>query len=159
MVFLFVSLLAVHIGAAAAWLGGQTMLELVLAPKIGIVSRVQAALVSRNVENAFTYTSWIALILMATTGVVLSILQGTFNLNSLFDPSGLFLLASILLTAVAIINALVITLYFTPRLQSVKFAESNLRGLVKISIRVQNLVALTIVILMVIFVELYRIQG
>lgn len=156
---LFVSLLVIHIGAAAAWVGGQTMLELVLAPKINIVSRVQAALVSRRIEDAFSYTSWISLGLMSATGITLSIIQGTFNLKSLFEPSGLFLLASILLTTVAIVNALLITFYFTPRLQSVKFAESSLRGLVKISIRFQNLVGLTIIILMVIFTELYRIQG
>lgn len=134
------------------------MLELVLAPRIDVVSKIQAGLVSRNIESAFSSVSWISLGLMSATGVGMAIMQGTLNLNSLFQPVGLFLFASILLTVAAIVNGLVITFYFTPRLQSIKFQESNLRGLVKISIRLQNTIGLTVIILMVIFTELYRIK-
>ena len=131
------------------------MLELVFEPTIGIISQVQAGLVSRHVENSFTYMSWTALIVMSTTGIVMSLIQGTFNF-SLFSGIGLILLACIALTGVAMIDGLLITYYFTPRLQSVKYSESNLRGLVKMVIRLNNLIGLGVVILMVIFTELLK---
>lgn len=155
---LFVSLLVVHIGAAAAWVGGATMLELVFEPRLDAISRIQATLVSRNIENRFTFTSWVCLVVISATGVVLSVLQGTFNLDSLLQPTGLFLLGSILLTIVAVASGLLIT-YYTPRLQSVKAEETNLRGHVRMLVRLNNVLGVAVVILMVAFAELLRVQG
>ena len=151
----FVSLLVVHIAAASIWVGGAVMLELVFEPTIGIISKVQAGLVSRHVENRFTYMSWTALIVMSATGIIMSLIQGTFNF-SLFSGIGLILLACIALTGVAMTDGLLITYYFTPRLQSVIYSESNLRILVRMVIRLNNLIGLSVVILMVLFTELLR---
>jgi len=135
------------------------MLEIVFEPRFNVISKIQATLVSKQVENRFTWMSWIALVVMSATGVIMSLMQGTFNLRSLFQTTGLFLLASIVLTIIAMIDGLLITYYFTPRLQSIKFAESNLRSLVKVVIRLNNLIGLAVIILMVIFTELLRTQG
>ena len=158
MDILFVSLLVIHITAAATWVGGATMLELVFEPKLSSISNIQAALVSMRVETRVTIISWGCLIVISTTGVALSILQGTFNLGSLFQPTGLFLLASIILTMVAVASGLLIT-YLTPRLQSVKAQETNLRGNIRILVRLNNVISLAAVVLMVVFTELIRVQG
>lgn len=149
----------IHIGAAAAWAGGATMLEIVFEPSMGIISKIQAGLVSRHVETKFTAMSWIALVTMSATGVAMSIIQGTFNLNTLLKPVGLTLLVSMILTIVAMVDGLLITFYFTPRLQSVKFEVSNLRPLVKILIRMNNFIGIIVVILMVVFTELLKAQA
>lgn len=155
---LFVSLLVVHIGAAATWVGGATMLELVFQPRLDAISRIQATLVSRNVENRFTIISWVCLVVISATGVTLSVLQGTFNLDTLLQPTGLFLLGSILLTIIAVTSGLLIT-YYTPRLQSVKAEETNLRLAVRSLVRLNNVIGLAAVVLMVVFTELHRVQG
>ena len=158
MDILFTVLLVIHIGAAATWAGGSTMLELAFEPKVSTISRIQANLVARFVENRVTVTSWACLVVISATGVTLSILQGTFNLASMFQPAGLFLLASIVLTAVAVISGLLIT-YYTPRLQSVLAQETNLRSVVRTLIRLNNVISVAAIVLMVIFTELIRVQG
>ena len=134
------------------------MLELAFEPKVSTISRIQANLVARFVENKVTVTSWLCLIAISATGVTLSILQGTFNLHSMLQPAGLFLLASITLTAIAVISGLLIT-YYTPRLQSVLAAETNLRSIVRLLIRLNNVISVAAIVLMVVFTELIRIQG
>lgn len=134
------------------------MLELAFEPKVSTISRIQANLVSRFVENKVTVTSWVCLTVISSTGVTMSVLQGTFNLKSLLQPDGLFLLASITLTVVAVISGLLIT-YYTPRLQSVLAEETNLRGIVRTLIRLNNVISVAVIVLMVIFAELIRVKG
>ena len=150
----WVSLLVIHISAAAAWVGGSTMLEIVLNPKISSISAIQAGPVSKRIEDIFTITAWAALTTMAATGIVLSIMQGSFNLSFLLNPTGMFLLASMILTAIALVNGALISYYFAPRLKLIKMADSKLRDLVKVAIRGNNLIGLVVVTLMVIFTEL-----
>jgi uncharacterized membrane protein len=158
MDLLFASLLVIHISAAATWVGGATMLELVFQPRVSAISNIQGALVSRRIETRVTVMSWTCLVLISVTGVALSVLQGTFNLGSLLQPTGLFLLASIILTAVAVASGLLITFY-TPRLQSVKAAETNIRSVVRALVRLNNVISLAAVVLMVVFTELIKVQG
>jgi len=153
---LFTTLLVIHIGAAATWAGGSTMLELAFEPKVSTISRIQANLVARFVETRVTVTSWVCLIVISATGVTMSVLQGSFNLHSMFQPAGLFLLASIVLTVVAVVSGLMIT-YYTPRLQSVLAQESNIRETVRVLIRLNNVISVAAVVLMVVFTELVRV--
>lgn len=131
------------------------MLELVFEPSLDSISKIQAALVSRRVEGRVTIISWACLVVISATGVTLSVLQGTFNLGSILQPTGLFLLASIALTLVAAASGLLIT-YYTPRLQSVKAEETNLRGHVRSLVRLNNVISVVVVVLMVVFAELTR---
>ena len=155
---LFISLLVVHICAAATWTGGAITQELVFGPRLDAISKIQATLVSRKVEVRFTVMSWASLVVISATGVTMSVLQGTFNLHTLLAYPGVFLLASIILTIFAVAGGLLIT-YYTPRLQSVKAEETNLRGLVKTFIKFNNYVSIAAVLLMVVFTELIRVQG
>lgn len=157
MDLVFVSLLVVHIGAAATWAGGAITLELVFEPRLDTISRIQATLVSRKVEQRFTIISWVCLIVISSTGVTLSLLQGTFNFGSLLQPTGLFLLGSIIITIAAVASGLVIT-YYAPLLQSTKAAETNLRGHVRSLVRLNNALGVAAIVLMVVFTELHRAQ-
>lgn len=150
----WIALLVIHISAAAAWVGGTTMLEIVLNPKIGSISSLQGSLISKRVEYIFTILAWSALTILASTGIAISIMQGSFNFSFLLTGKGSLLLASVILTGIAIVNGVLISFYFTPRLKLIKMAESRLRSLVKIAIRLNNMIGLVIVILMVIFTEL-----
>lgn len=150
---LIISLLVIHLAAAAAWVGGSTMLELVIEPTINDFPRVQASLVSTRIERRYTNLAWISLGTITVTGVLMSIIQGTFNFTTMFHGIGLFLLVSIILTAAAIVNGFLINFYFTPKLLSGKYPELNLRGIIKTLVRSNNLMGLIAIVLMVIFTE------
>jgi putative copper export protein len=165
---LFVALLVLHVTAAAVWVGGNTVIEFVFQRKLNVINSSQAGLVSKNAENAFTYMAWGALATMSATGLMMIAMSEIgilpYNLGRLFtiDPSagtvgysGPFLLASMLLTLVALVNASLLTWYFPPRLKLQKYSEDPIfRNRVLVSMQIQNRIAVVIVILMAIYTTL-----
>lgn len=154
MDLLFIAILVVHIAAAAAWVGGAIMLELAFNPKILSITRIQGGLVSKRVEDLFTITAWTSLATMSITGLLLSAMRGLLSLDFLFGRTGIFLLAGMVLTVVAISDGLIISLYIAPKLKLIKNQDSRLRDLVRILIRGNSLIGLTVVVLMVVFAQL-----
>ncbi len=165
---LFVTLLVIHVVAAAVWVGGNTVIEFVFQKELGAINSSQAGLVSKNAENAFTYMAWGALATMSATGLVMismpeiGILPDHIYRLFTIDPaagtvgySGPFLLASMLLTLVALVNASLLTWYFPPRLKLQRYSEDPVfRGRVLLSMQIQNRIAVIIVILMAIYATL-----
>jgi putative copper export protein len=165
---LFVTLLVLHVVAAAVWVGGNTVIEFVFQRELNAINSSQAGLISKNAENAFTYMAWGALATMTVTGLLMlwfpeiGILPDHIYRLFTVDPkswpagySGPFLFASMLLTLVALVNASLLTWYFPPRLKLQRYSEDPIfRSRVLLSMQVQNRIAITIVILMIIYATL-----
>ncbi|MGC9076305.1 MAG: hypothetical protein ACP5HT_03600 [Conexivisphaera sp.] len=165
---LFVALLVIHVTAAAVWVGGNTVIEFVFQRELNSINSSQAGLISKNAENAFTYMAWGALAAMTVTGLVMAAMPEIgilpYHIYKLLtiDPaagtvgySGPFLLVSMLLTLVALINASLLTWYFPPRLNLQKYSEDpTFRSRVLLSMQIQNRIAVVIVVLMAIYATL-----
>ncbi len=152
---LFISLLIVHVVAAAAWVGGQIAHEFAFSKKLGVINASQAGLISKHAEYMFTVIPWISLITMSATGLVMVYLQGMLTVSGLLHPIGWPLLASMILTLVALINGVLLTFYFPPKLSLYKYSMSPaFRNRVMFSIKFQNRIGITIIVLMVIYAEL-----
>ncbi|MGC8969478.1 MAG: hypothetical protein ACP5LG_02665 [Conexivisphaera sp.] len=168
---LFITLLVLHVVAAAVWVGGNTVIEFVFQRELNAINASQAGLVSKHAENAFTYMAWGALATMTATGLAMLAMPEIgilpYHLYKLFvvDPSegavgysGPFLLASMILTLAALINASLLTWYFPPRLNLKKYSEDPIfRGRVLLSMQVQNRIAVIIVLLMAIYATLVEV--
>lgn len=165
---LFVTLLVLHVVAAAVWVGGNTVIEFVFQRELNVINSAQAGLISKNAENAFTYMAWGALATMTVTGLIMTTMPEIDILPShiyklyTIDPaagtpgySGPFLLASMILTLVALVNASLLTWYFPPRLKLQRYSEDPVfRGRVLLSMQIQNRIAVVIVILMAVYATL-----
>lgn len=152
----FVVLLVIHVVAAAVWVGGNTVIELVFQRKLNAINSLQGGLISKHAENAFTYMAWGALVTMVVTGIVMAMEQGMFNLAALTSSlAGYVLLVAMALTLAALVNASLLTWYFPPRLKLQRYSEDpTFRSVLLRSMQIQNRMAVAIVVLMAIYATL-----
>ena len=148
------ALLTAHVIGAAAWVGGQIAHEFAFSKKLGVINPSQAGLISKHAEFVFTLIPWASLITMSASGLAMLYYMGL--LTSL-DSLGLFLsnpvwwpiIAGMALTLVAIINGLLLTFYYPPRLNLYRYSMSPVfRRRVMLSIMLQNRIGLAIIVLM-----------
>lgn len=104
-----------HIAATVVWIGGMIFMEAVLYPSLRVLEAEHGGKVQAVVAKRFSILAWSCLAILIVTGLLRT--PSEWLLNTSFTE-GTLLLIKHLLIIVAIINGIVITLVYAPRLIS-----------------------------------------
>lgn len=160
MFILYGVLLIAHVLSASIWVGGATMQEFVLNPKLRTISGLQGTLVSKRAESILTIMVWTSLSIGIASGIALGILFGMipevflFFTTYLMEPETLPLVFGMILSGVIVINGIFITFYVAPMAKQIKSEGMRLRSSLKLLIRLNNILGIAVIVLMTIFAQI-----
>ena len=130
MTALMVIAMIVHIGAIIVYLGG-TFCIFLLVPALDRIPPAQASIVSQLTGELFAVTAWIALGLIAASGLAFLYLEGSLGLNMFLYPHGWLIGAKTFLFLLLVVNGLIITFGIGPRIRvllPLKTTEEELKA-------------------------------
>ncbi len=116
MEILWLAVYFLHAMGVLLWVGGSLFLNVVLNPKLGVIPPQPAGALSRAIGQRFTVVTWVALGLIAGTGLLMAWRMGVvpyypFFVSSIAHPVAY----KAILWILAAVNGAVITLILQPR--------------------------------------------
>ena len=127
---LLVIAMIVHIGAIIVYLGG-TFCILLLVPALDRIPPAQASIVSQLTGELFAVTAWIALGLIAASGLTFLYASGSLGLDLFQRPYGWIIAAKTIFFLLLVVNGLIITFGIRPRIKvllPLKTTEDELKA-------------------------------